>query len=100
MLATPMLVALLEGAAKDSVQPSLPEGWTTVGTRVDIRHLAATPVGMKVTARAILTEVDRRRLVFTVEAYDEREKVGEGLHERFIINTERFESKARMKSEQ
>lgn len=100
VLATPMLVALMEGAAKDAVQPDLPEGWTTVGTRVDISHLAATPVGMKVTARAELTEVDGRRLVFTVEAQDELEKVGQGLHERFIINTERFESRTRAKAGQ
>ena len=100
VLATPMLVALIEGAAKDAVQPSLPEGWTTVGTRVNIEHLAATPVGMKVTARARLTEVDGRRLVFAVEAYDEQEKVGQGQHERFIVNSERFESKARAKSGQ
>ncbi len=98
VLATPMLVALMEGAAKDTVQPGLPAGWTTVGTRVDISHLAATPVGMKVTARAVLKEIEGRRLVFTVEAYDDQEKVGQGSHERFIINTERFESKARAKA--
>jgi predicted thioesterase len=57
---------------------------------VNIRHLAATPVGLKLTARSTLTEVDGRRLVFAVEAYDDKEKVGEGVHERFIIDTERF----------
>ena len=100
VLATPMLVALIEGAAKDSVQSSLPDGWTTVGTRVNIEHLAATPVGMKVTARACLTEVDGRRLVFSVEAYDDKEKVGQGQHERFIVSSERFESKAQAKAGQ
>jgi fluoroacetyl-CoA thioesterase len=98
VLATPMLVALMEGAAKDTVQPGLPEGWTTVGTRVDICHLAATPVGMKVSAKATLSEVDGRRLVFTVEAHDDHEKIGEGSHERFIVSTERFENKARSKA--
>lgn len=100
VLATPMLVALMEGAARDAVQASLPTGWTTVGTRVNIEHLAATPVGMKVTARARLTQVEGRRLVFDVEAYDEGEKVGQGQHERFIVISERFESKARAKAGQ
>ncbi|HKM39463.1 MAG TPA: thioesterase family protein [bacterium] len=99
VLATPMLVALLEGAAMNAVQPDLPSGWTTVGTRVDISHLAATPVGMKVTGRAELVEVKGRRLVFAVEAHDEQDKVGQGRHERFIVNTERFEGQARAKAE-
>ncbi|MDK2883131.1 MAG: hypothetical protein PWP58_1467 [Bacillota bacterium] len=97
VLATPMLIAIMEGASRNAVQPHLPEGWTTVGTLVNIRHLAATPVGMRVTARSTLTEVDGRRLVFAVEAYDEKEKVGEGLHERFIVNNERFLSKTHAK---
>lgn len=97
VLATPMLVAFLERASRDAVQPHLPAGWTTVGTLVNIRHLAATPVGLKVTARSTLTEVDGRRLVFAVEAYDEKEKVSEGVHERFIINAERFLSKVAAK---
>ncbi|MGI6605159.1 MAG: thioesterase family protein [Firmicutes bacterium] len=97
VLATPMMIALMEGAARNAVQPSLPEGWTTVGTVVNIRHLAPTPVGMTVTARAKLNEVDGRRLVFAVEVYDEVKKVGEGMHERFIINTERFHSKLEAK---
>ncbi|BCV23403.1 thioesterase family protein [Gelria sp. Kuro-4] len=90
VLATPILIAFLERASREAVQPELPEGWTTVGTLVNIRHLAATPVGLKLTARSTLTEVDGRRLVFAVEAYDDKEKVGEGVHERFIIDTERF----------
>lgn len=93
VLATPMMIAFMEGAARNAVQPELPEGWTTVGTLVNVRHLAATPVGMRITARATLTEVEGRRLVFAVEVHDEKEKVGEGLHERFIINSDRFVSK-------
>ncbi|MGI6129800.1 MAG: thioesterase family protein [bacterium] len=98
VLSTPMLIALMEGAAQDALQARLPEGWTTVGTRVDIEHLAATPVGMAVTARARLIEVAGRRLVFAVEAHDEQEQVGRGQHERFIVNASRFESKTRAKA--
>ncbi|MFP4345388.1 MAG: thioesterase family protein [Anaerolineales bacterium] len=89
-LSTPHLVALLENAARETVQGALEEGQSTVGTRVDVRHLAPTPVGMEVRVRAELIEVDRRRLRFHVEAWDEVEKIGECDHERFIIDWERF----------
>ncbi|NMA55295.1 MAG: thioesterase family protein [Firmicutes bacterium] len=99
VLATPMLIALLEGAAMEAVQPHLPAQWTTVGTRVNIGHLAATPVGMQVTARAVLTKIDGRRLVFSVEAHDQQEKVAQGEHERFIVHLERFIQQAQAKAE-
>lgn len=90
VLATPRLVALLEDAAIAAVQAHLPPGAGTVGTRLDVKHLAATPVGMRVRARAVLREVDGRRFVYDVEAHDDLEKVAEGTHERFQINQARF----------
>jgi fluoroacetyl-CoA thioesterase len=78
--------------------PELEPGQTTVGMLVNIKHLAATPLDMKVTATARLKEVDGRRLVFDVEAYDEREKIGEGRHERFIVDLQRFLERTRAKS--
>lgn len=90
VLSTPRLLRLLEEAAMVAIQVGLPPGAGSVGTRVDLRHLAATPVGMRVRARAVLREVDGRRLVFDVEAHDEVEKVAEGTHERFQIQQARF----------
>ncbi len=90
---TPMMIGLMENAAFSAVQALLPEGQTSVGTRVDIRHLAATPIGMRVTATAELLEVDGRRLLFRVEARDEKELIGEGQHERAIITLDRFLSR-------
>ncbi len=87
---TPALVALLELAAVHAVANSLPPGSTSVGTLVDVRHLAATPMGMSVRAQATLTAVEGRRLTFAVEAYDEVEKVGEGTHTRVVVDAERF----------
>jgi len=94
---TPALIALLEAAAIDALKGHLPAGQTSVGTALDVKHLAATPVGMTVTATATLDVIDGRRLVFTVTAADEVEHIGEGTHERFIVNQERFESKVREK---
>lgn len=94
---TPNLVALMEHTAHTSINGELEEGQGTVGTRMDIRHLAATPVGMKVTCESELTEVDRRRLVFTIRAYDEAGLIAEAVHERFIIDNERFLAKAEAK---
>jgi len=90
VLATPRLVSLIEGAAIRAVQPHLEAGASTVGTRIDMKHLAATPVGMRVRARAVLREVEGRRLVYDVEAHDEVEKVAEGTHERFQVSQARF----------
>jgi fluoroacetyl-CoA thioesterase len=90
VLATPMLVSYFELAAHQLAMPALGPGQGTVGFHVDIRHLAATPIGQRVTFRAILTEVDGRRLVFRVEADDGQERVGEGTHVRFVVDMERF----------
>ena len=94
---TPSLIALLELAAVHAVAEALPPGSTSVGTHLDVRHLAATPIGMAVRATATLTAVDGRRLSFAVEAYDEVEKVGEGLHTRVIVDVERFMQRAESK---
>ncbi|QQO09257.1 thioesterase family protein [Breznakiella homolactica] len=91
--ATPAMVALIEGASVAALEGLLPDGYTTVGTVLEIRHLSATPLGMRVTAAAELTEIDGRRLVFAVEASDEAGKIGEGRHERFIVETEKFMKK-------
>ena len=87
---TPMMIALMENAAWRAVAEHLDEGNVTVGTLVNVKHLAATPMGQHVRASAELIEIDRRRLVFKVEAYDENQKIGEGIHERFIVQLERF----------
>jgi fluoroacetyl-CoA thioesterase len=90
VLATPYLIGLLEDAAVEAIQAALPPGLATVGTHVAIQHEAATPVGMRVTAQARLTEVDGRRLAFEVEAHDETERVASGTHERYIVDLGRF----------
>lgn len=92
--ATAMMIALIEKAAVYSVEPYLEIGQGSVGTHVDVSHCSATPLGMKVRAETELVEIDRRRLVFRVAAYDERGLIGEGRHERFIIDNERFQAKA------
>jgi fluoroacetyl-CoA thioesterase len=92
VLATPTMIALMEEAARTSVDPKLEPGQMGVGVNVNVSHLAATPMGMRVTARAELLGVDGRKLTFRVEAYDEKEKIGEGTHARAIINVERFMS--------
>lgn len=95
VLATPWLVALLERAAVAAVEGQLEgNGQTTVGVRLDVRHLAPTPAGALVRARAELVEVDGRRLVFRVEAFDAQERVGEGSHERAIVDAARLQSRA------
>lgn len=97
VFATPAMIALVEETCWKSVQPELAEGEGTVGTKVDIAHIASTPVGLKVWCESELTEIDRRRLVFKVEIYDEKGKIGEGTHERFIINNAKFLAKAEAK---
>jgi len=87
VLSTPDMIRLIEQTAIEAVKPHLADGQTTVGTRVDVAHLAATPVGMTVTITVELTEVDRRRLAFKVEVRDELDEAGKGTHERFIIDS-------------
>jgi fluoroacetyl-CoA thioesterase len=98
VLATPFVVTLLENAAHAVMKPHLPPGAGTVGTMVEMKHLAPTPLGMKVRAKATLVETDGKRCLFQVEAYDEVEKIAEGRHERFIIpNLEKFLDRAMKK---
>ena len=98
VLATPVLVGFCEQTARTAVDPLLAEGQRTVGTSITLRHTAATPPGMKVTVRARLVEVERRHLRFEIEARDEQEQIAEAQHERFIIETERFERRLAKKS--
>lgn len=94
---TPALVGLMEAAAVKALEGQLETGKTTVGGHIDVQHLAATPVGMTVRARAELTAVEGRKLTFHVEAWDEVEKIGEALHERFLIDTEKFVARVQAK---
>ena len=97
VFATPMMVALIEQTCLESVLPQLEEGQGTVGTLVNVTHVSATPVGMRVWCESELVEVDRRRLVFNVKAYDECGLIGEGSHERFIIDNAKFMEKIKNK---
>jgi fluoroacetyl-CoA thioesterase len=97
VLSTPELVRFMEICALEGVRPALQPGQETVGTRVDIRHLAATPVGMQVIARCTLVARDRRRLSFTFEVHDELDKIGEGTHERFIVDTDKQQQRLQEK---
>lgn len=90
VLGTPVMISLMELASWEAVQPLLEPGMTSVGTVVNVRHLAATPVGDVITVRSELVEVDGRRLVFRVEAWDSVDRIGEGSHERFIVHLARF----------
>lgn len=93
VFATPAMIGLMENAALNAADEHLPEGYSTVGTELNVKHIAATPMGMEAKAVAELIEIDGRRLVFKVEAFDEKKKIGEGIHERFIINVEKFMGK-------
>ena len=99
VLATPEMIRLMEKAAVAAVDHLLPEGYRTVGVRMDVRHLAATPVGMRVRVRAELIAVEGRKLTFRVEAFDEAEKIGEGEHRRVVINLKRFQERVEAKRE-
>ncbi|MDR2136232.1 MAG: thioesterase family protein [Treponema sp.] len=97
VFATPAMIALMESASAAAVQDKLPPGCSTVGTELKVRHLSATPVGLEVRARGELLGQDRRRLSFKVEAWDPAGKIGEGTHERFIVENEHFLKKTREK---
>ena len=99
VFATPAMIALMENTAMVSVAPYLEEGCQTVGTLLDVKHLSATPVGMTVRCETVLKEVDSRRLVFDVKAFDQKGLIGEGEHERFIVNAEKFMLKTNSKLE-
>ena len=100
VFATPCMIALMENTAFESVQAELEEGCGTVGTALNVKHVAATPVGMKVTCDTELIKVDGRALTFLVKAYDACGLIGEGEHERFIISEEKFQAKTDAKNGQ
>ena len=91
------MIALMENTAWASVEPCMEEGRSTVGTKLDVAHLSASPVGAHITCESELMEVDGRRLVFKVSASDDAGPIGEGMHERFIINTEKFMARTESK---
>ncbi|MDE6922113.1 MAG: thioesterase family protein [Oscillospiraceae bacterium] len=97
VFATPRMIALMEQAAVNAVQSALEPGQGTVGTRLDVKHSAATPVGMKVRAQAEVIGVEGRQVVFLVTAFDDAEQIGGGTHERFIIQTDKFLARAQGK---
>ena len=97
VLSTPRLIQLMEEAAVNAIQDIIPPDQLTLGTQVKIKHLSATPLGMKVTGNAILKEVDKNRLLFLVDAYDEKEKIAEGEHERVFVSKEHFRQKVEKK---
>lgn len=97
VLATPRMIALMEESAYKCIDKYLEEGQSSVGTYLDVKHLAATPVGMEVYAESEVTELDGRRVVFSVKAYDEKGLIGEGKHERFIVFSEKFVAKTYQK---
>ncbi len=97
VLATPVMINLIEAAALDAVEGFLPPGHQSLGTRLDVRHIAATPVGMRVTATAEVVAVDGRIVRFRVEARDEREVIGDGAHERVVVNVAKFDLRVQAK---
>ena len=97
VLATPVMVSLMEEASLHAVEGLLPPGFQTVGTRLDITHVAATPVGLRVRATAEVTQVVGRRITFRVWAEDDRERIGEGTHERIVVDVSRFDARAQAK---
>jgi len=97
VLSTPRLIQLLETAAIQAIQDFIPSDQVSLGTELRIKHLSATPLGMKVTANALLRGIEKNRLLFLVDAYDEREKVAEGEHERVLVSRERFLQKVKEK---
>ena len=98
VLATPVMVSLMEEAALNAVEGLLPPGHQSVGTRLDITHVKATPVGLRVTAHAEVTRVEGRRITFRVWAEDEKERIGEGTHERIVVEVAQFDLRAQEKA--
>ena len=96
---TPMMIFLMEVASARAIEPSLPKGWVSVGTDVNVRHLAATPKGLVVTASAKVTSVNGRSVTFAVEAHDGVELIGEGTHTRALVDLERFNARVAAKTE-
>jgi predicted thioesterase len=97
VLATPVMINLIEAAALAAVEHLLPAGYQSLGTHLDVRHIAATPVGMRVTATAEVTRVEGRTVDFRVEARDERELIGDGTHQRVVVNVSKFDQRIQRK---
>jgi predicted thioesterase len=97
VLATPVMINLFEAAALDAVERLLPPGRQSLGTVLNVRHIAATPVGMRVTATAEVTGVEGRTIRFRVEARDEKDLIGDGTHERVVVNVEKFDERVQRK---
>jgi predicted thioesterase len=97
VLATPVMINLIEAAALAAVEQLLPPGHQSLGTVLHVRHVAATPVGMRVTALATVEKIDGRTIAFKVEARDERELIGDGTHERVVVNVEKFDQRVQRK---
>ena len=88
------MIALMEQAAAELVDQNVPADKTSVGISIKIKHQAATPIGLKLRAEAVIIAVDGRKIIFEVKAFDEREEIGNGIHERFIVDRKKFQSKA------
>ena len=97
VLATPVMINLIEAAALEAIERLLPEGHQSLGTLLNVRHIAATPVGMRVTARAEVVAVEGRSVRFRVEARDEKELIGDGTHERVVVNVAKFDQRVQRK---
>ncbi len=97
VLATPVMINLFEAAALAACEQLLPAGYQSLGTVLNVRHIAATPVGMRVRARAELLKVDGRTMSFRLEARDERDLIGDGVHERVVVNVEKFDRRVQAK---
>ena len=95
--ATPAMIALMENASVIAIQKALPAGQTSVGIEISVKHLAATPLGLSVRARAEVTGVEGRRVMFKVEAWDDKEKIGEGTHQRMIVDEAKFNERVKQK---
>jgi predicted thioesterase len=97
VLATPVMISLIEAAALAAIEHLLPAGYQSLGTHLDVRHIAATPVGMKVKAVAKVESAEGRAVRFRVEARDEKELIGDGTHERVIVNVAKFDERVQRK---
>jgi len=97
VLATPVMINLMEAAALDAVERLLPAGHQSLGTHLNVGHYAATPVGMRLRATAVVTKIEGRTIEFRVEAFDEKERVGDGTHTRVVVNVERFDQRVQRK---
>ncbi|MCT8977478.1 thioesterase family protein [Clostridium sp. CX1] len=96
VFSTPSMIALMENTCKSSVDLHLPFGYTTVGIELNVRHIKASPIGVKIRCKASLIEVDRKKLLFNVRAWDEKGIIGEGVHARYIVNSEEFMRKVKL----